>query len=69
MHYATVCMKTELDNSREEIKALKHSLKEWKDVWFRQRDITSWLWWNHPAISNDAERAYYQKAKTDEKAV
>ena len=67
IYYATVCMKKELENGRREIKALKQSLKEWKDAWFGTRSIIGWLWWRHPAIASDAQRAYYQAEQADRK--
>lgn len=50
----------ELTRLRQENADLKVSVEKWKDSWFRLRDILGRLWWHHPAIEDDAERAYFQ---------
>ena len=60
IHDIVKCEKTELIKGRETILKLKDSLSSWKDTWFHQREIIADLWWRHPAIDDDAERAYYQ---------
>jgi hypothetical protein len=60
VHDPVQCEKTELLRGRLEIKKLKKSVDEWKDAWFHLREIIGKLWWHHPAIDNDSERAYYQ---------
>jgi hypothetical protein len=39
---------------------LKKQIDPWKDAWFHLREIIGWLWWHHPAIDSDEQRAYYQ---------
>lgn len=63
IHDVAKCEKTELLKGRETIKKLKDSLHEWKygkGGWFDLRDIIGFLWWHHPAIDSDEQRAYYQ---------
>ena len=55
------CTKRESVNVKAELKKVKASLLEWKDTYFQQRDIISWLWWYHPSINNDDIRAGYQE--------
>ena len=45
---------------QKEIERLKQEISEWKDAWFHLREIIGWLWWHHPAINDDKQRAYYQ---------
>jgi hypothetical protein len=54
-------LQKQLELAQAEIAALKQSIAEWKDAWFKQRDIIADLWWKHPAIDSDHERAYYQR--------
>jgi hypothetical protein len=44
-----------------QIDKLKQSVLDWKDAWFSLRTIIGILWWEHPAISDDAQREYYQE--------
>lgn len=63
VHDVAKCEKTELEKGRVTIKKLQASLYEWKygtGGWFELRDIIGNLWWHHPAIDNDEQRAYYQ---------
>lgn len=60
IHDVTQCEKTELLKGRNKILKLNESLASWKDAWFQLRDIIGKLWWHHPAIDNDEQRAYYQ---------
>lgn len=62
-HFQSLCEKSELLKSRQEIKELKASINFWKDYVFKLRDIIGNLWWHHPAIDNDKERAYCQAAQ------
>ncbi len=59
-HDVAKCEKTELLKGRIKIKQLTESLASWKDAWFYLREIIGNLWWHHPAIDNDEQRAYYQ---------
>ena len=59
-HNEDRCLGRQLISARREIKQLKASVEGWKDAWFHLRDIIGWLWWHHPAIDNDDQRAYYQ---------
>ena len=60
IHDLVKCEHTELLKGRVESKKLKQSVEFWKDAWYEGRDIIGWLWWHHPAIDNDEQRAYYQ---------
>ena len=60
IHDIGECEKTELLKGRLQIKKLKGDVKNWQDSWFHLRQIIGNLWWHHPAIDSDAERAYYQ---------
>lgn len=44
----------------QENQKLKEAILPWKDAWFHCREIIGWLWWHHPAIDDDKQRAYYQ---------
>lgn len=61
VHDVVQCEKTELHKGRIKIQKLNESLASWKDAWFQLRDIIGKLWWHHPAIDNDKQRAYYQQ--------
>jgi hypothetical protein len=60
IHDVAKCENTELLKGRLTIKTLKDSVNSWKDAWFHLREIIGNLWWHHPAIDDDAQRAYYQ---------
>jgi hypothetical protein len=60
VHDVVQCEQTELRKGRNTIKVLKQSVNDWKEAWFQLREIIGKLWWYHPAIDNDEERAYYQ---------
>ena len=60
IHDLINCEKIELTKSRVEIKNLKKSVHSWKIAWHEGRDIITKLWWHHPAIHDDNQRAYYQ---------
>jgi hypothetical protein len=62
IHDVVTCEKTELLKGRKEIKRLRESVNSWRNAWFECRDIIGKLWWHHPAIDNDEQRAYYQEA-------
>lgn len=62
-HFLDRCEKLELVRAKKEIKTLKESVLSWKDSWFHLREIIGNLWWHHPAIDDDAQRAYYQAAQ------
>lgn len=49
----------QLLDANAEIKKLKASVNSWKDYVFELRDIIGKLWWEHPAIASDEQRAYY----------
>jgi len=49
-----------IDNLISQISKLKTSVSDWKNAWFELRDVIGNLWWNHPAILDDQQRAYYQ---------
>lgn len=59
-HDKLLCEGRQLIQLRVENKKLKKSLEEWKDAWFHLREIIGKLWWWHPAIDSDEQRAYYQ---------
>ncbi len=59
-HFLDRCEKLELINARKEINQLKRSGNEWRDAWYQLREIIGNLWWHHPAINSDEQRAYYQ---------
>jgi len=61
IHYKTQCAFKELEKGREKIKRLTQSVADWKNAWFHLREIVGQLWWQHPAIDNDAQHAYYQE--------
>lgn len=63
IHDVAKCEKTELLKGRKEIKRLKASIDSWKDAWYQGREIIGRLWWYHPAIDSDAQRAYYAAAQ------
>jgi len=63
IHDLARCEKVELEKARTEIKCLKQSINDWKDAWYHQRDIMGRLWWHHPAIESDEQRAYYQASQ------
>ena len=60
-HNEDRCLGRQLLNLRKENKQLKASVKSWQDGWYEGRAIIGWLWWHHPAITNDVQRAYYQE--------
>lgn len=53
-------LKMRISFLEKENEKLKKSIDPWKDAWFHLREIIGWLWWHHPAIDNDEQRAYYQ---------
>lgn len=53
-------MSTRLRKLEHENQKLKEAILPWKDAWFHCREIIGWLWWHHPAIDDDKQRAYYQ---------
>jgi hypothetical protein len=55
-------MRTRLIKAEAEILSLKKAVRFWQDAWHEGRDIIGKLWWHHPAIDNDEQRAYYQEA-------
>ena len=63
IHDSAQCKEIERLNGRKTIKTLKESVNSWKDAWFQGRDIIANLWWYHPAIADDNQRAYYQAAQ------
>ena len=44
----------------EQNKKLQEGAGSWKEAWWHLREIIGWLWWHHPAIDDDKQRAYYQ---------
>ncbi len=44
----------------EQNKKLTEGFGSWKEAWWQLREIIGWLWWHHPAIDDDKQRAYYQ---------
>lgn len=44
----------------EQNKKLQEGAGSWKEAWIHLREIIGWLWWHHPAIDDDKQRAYYQ---------
>ena len=59
IHDIGKCELTERLKGREEIKKLKASVKNWQDEWYKYRDLLGGLYFHHPAIDSDTERAYY----------
>lgn len=57
----SACRDRQLTTALQENDKLKTSVKEWKDSWFQLREGIKWLWWDHPAIASDEQRAYYQR--------
>ena len=68
-HFLDRCEKLELIRARNEIKALKQSISEWKESWLHLRQIIGNLWWWHPAIDNVNEQSYYQTAQQKVKEI
>lgn len=62
VHDLAKCENTELLKGRVEIKRLRQAVSDWKDAWYEGRENLGTLWWHHPAITNDEQRAYYQNA-------
>ena len=60
-HDKDLCFGRQFLKLKEENKKLKISEKSWRDAWYDVRDILGHLWWHHPAIDSDTERAYYQR--------
>jgi len=59
IHDVVECNQKELIKGRLEIKKLKASVKNWQDEWYKYRDLLGGLYFHHPAIDSDTERAYY----------
>jgi len=53
-------MKNRIRFLEEQNKKLQEGAGSWKEAWVHLRDIIGWLWWHHPAIDDDKQRAYYQ---------
>lgn len=53
-------LSTRLRRAEAEVIKLRDSIGPWKEAWIHQRDVIGWLWWHHPAIDDDKQRAYYQ---------
>lgn len=47
IHDVALCEKTELLNGRTTIKKLKSSVDDWKDAWFRYRELVGRMAWEH----------------------
>lgn len=61
--YRLGCVERQLANTKLELKRTKESLQIMKDGWFESREIIGKLWWFHPAIDSDEQRAYYQNVQ------
>lgn len=59
-HDEDICLGRQLQQARAEIKKLKASVDAWKDAWFQLREIIGYLWWHHPAISDESQLQQYQ---------
>jgi hypothetical protein len=59
-HDVDLCTGRQLLTAQKQVKKLKAEVDAWKDSWFHLREIIGKLWWHHPAIDSDQERAYYQ---------
>lgn len=56
-HLELLELKRENARLARENAELRDNVSRWKDSWFHLRDSLSRLWWHHPAIDDDAERA------------
>ena len=57
------CVIRQLDNIKLELKRTQAMVEFWKNAWHETRKIIGKLWWHHPAIDNDEQRAYYQNVQ------
>lgn len=55
------CLERHVERLNVENNKLKDRVKFWNEAWYEVRDLLGNLWWHHPAIDNDEQRAYYQQ--------